>query len=172
MQIRFVVRGADKVQAFLREVPRGTVRIALRAITEYLIGDGRHGLKHYPPYRGVSRASAYGDASGDGAPPGYFSLRQFHYVMAHIKSGDITPGIENRTGAAAEAYGSCETNNGYGMTIYNQDRGAYYTQSDSGQANQPRLVGWRTVAQNVADNLAGAVRHARAAISIWLKERK
>jgi hypothetical protein len=167
--IRQPVRNIDKVQAFLREVPRGTVKPALNAIAVYLIGDERHGLRHSPPYKYVSRARAYGQVSD--APPGYFSWKQFRYVMAKIASGEITPGVPQRTGETGAAYGYHETNNGYGVTIDNPKTSAYYTQHDTGQARQPALVGWRKVSKNIQDNIKGALHNGMLAINRWLKEK-
>ena len=50
MPVSMKVRGMEQVEAMLAELPKGTKRIAVQATTDYLIGDERHGLKHYPPY--------------------------------------------------------------------------------------------------------------------------
>ena len=155
------VRGVEKVQAFLASIPRGAMKIALTAVTEYIIGDASHGLKHNDPYRYVTRAAAYGQT--------FVSPQQRGYVMAKIRSGEIVPGQENRTGRTSDSYGYTETNNGYGMTILNPTAGAYYTRSDSGQAAQPEMVGWRKAAQVIADNINGAMRSAQARVNEWLK---
>lgn len=52
--INIRIRGLDEVQAFLKTVPRGTIRPAMEAITEYIRGPlpgATHGLVHYPPYK-------------------------------------------------------------------------------------------------------------------------
>lgn len=167
--IRYVVRGVEKVQTFLRSVPRGTIRTAIIGITEYLIGNEQHGLKHEAPYKTVSRAQAYGKVSD--APAGYFSWAQFRYVMARMSEGSMTPG-NNRTHETSEGYGYTETNGGYGASITNSTEGAYYTQSDTGQAAQPALVGWRKVSKNIADNIQGAMRHATALINEWIRRNR
>jgi hypothetical protein len=163
MNIRFQVRGIEKVKAYLKTVPYGTVRVAVRAIGTYLIGDGSHGLSHPDPYKYVSRKSAYGVT--------FFSEAQRRYVMAAIKRGDITPGQENRTGASTSAWRMVETNGGYGMSLRNPTQGAYYTRDNEGQARQPAKVGWRKVVTVVAANIAGAMRHANAEVKRWLKSK-
>jgi hypothetical protein len=161
MDIRFNVRGVDKVQAYLKSLPRGVLRVALKAIGTYIIGDGSHGLSHPDPYRYVSRKRAYGKT--------FQSDAQRRYVMAKIRSGEITPGTPNRTGMSTSAWTMRETNNGYGLSLRNPTPGAYYTRSDSGQARQPGLVGWRKVSKVVADNIKGALRHANAAVAAFLR---
>jgi len=46
------MRGNDKVEAMLKGLPHGTKKVALPAISEYIVGNDAHGLKHYPPKRG------------------------------------------------------------------------------------------------------------------------
>lgn len=164
MQTRFIVRNQEQVQAFLRSLPKGVLRPALKAMSNYFIGDDRHGLKHSDPYKYVTRKSAYGFT--------FHSDKQRRYVMAMIRSGEIKPGTPNRTGTSAAAWTARETNSGYGYTLENPTRGAYFTRSDRGQAAQPAKVGWRKVSKVIADNLKGALRAARAAIKKWIDENK
>jgi hypothetical protein len=57
------------------------------------------------------------------------------------------------------------------MQIVNPERGAYYTRDDEGQARLNALAGWRKTMTVVSTNIAGAMRHANAAVSQWLKQR-
>lgn len=49
MNINFKMRNLEQVQKKLKNLPNGAKKIVLPAISEYLIGDDRHGLRHYPP---------------------------------------------------------------------------------------------------------------------------
>lgn len=164
------VRGLQEVEAFLKSLPRGVMKVALGAIATYLIGDERHGLRHYEPYKYVSRASAYGKVSD--APPGYFNWAQFFKVRGMIQRGEITPGKPNRTGKAADSWGYSESRGGYGVSILNADPGAYYTRDDKGQARQPAKVGWRKTAVVIASNMAGAMRSAMAEVHRWIEGKR
>lgn len=173
MNVSFRVRNAEKIQKYLQTVKRGLLRVALNAVTEYIIGDERHGLRHDDPYKYVSRKSAYGDVSKDGAPAGYFSWAQFRFVMAKIASGEIVPGQrKNSPTQSSQAWSYRTTDNGYISIIENDAPSTYWIRSDEGQARQPARVGWRKVAQVVADNTAGAIRHARAAVAEFLRKNK
>lgn len=161
--IKFKVRGVEEVQAFLKTVPRGALRVALSAMAEWFIGTPQRGLKHYQPYKYVTRAQAYGQT--------FKSDRQRRYIMAMISEGKIDPGVPHRTGNTQRGWYANETNNGYGMNIENEQKGAYYTRDDSGQARLNALAGWRKISDIISTNIAGAIRHANAAIGNWLRKK-
>ena len=165
MNIRFKVRGDEKVQAFLKSLPRGTMRTALDAIAQWLIGDSQKGLMHPEPYKYVSRKSAYGFA--------FFTDKQRRWFFWALGEGIINPGQNNRTGNSTGAwtYKPTETNKGYSYVLMNDTPGAYYTRSDKGQARQPAKVGWLKVSAVVAKNMAGALRAARAAVKLYLQSK-
>ena len=162
MKTNFVIRNDKEVSAFLKTLPRGTIRIALKAMADYFLGDERHGLRHNESYKYVSRKRAYGVT--------FFSDKQRRYVMAKIKSGEIKPGQSNRSGATSAAWTAKETKGGYGYTLQNPSRGAYFTRSDKGQARQPAMVGWRKVLKVVQDNMKGAIRSAMAKVKEWIRQ--
>lgn len=164
MQLKVTVRNLESVQTFLRTVPRGGVKIALRAFVEYIIGDARHGLKHDEPYKFASRARAYGKVSD--APEGYFSWKQFRYVAA-ITKGFTQFGRKHSPTTASESYGARETRNGYGMTIEGNES-AYWTRV--AQPQQLKNVGWRSLMSVIQSNTKGGIRHAIASINRHFKE--
>ncbi len=180
MPIKITMRGIEAVQEYLKTVPRGALKDALAAFTEYIVGNERHGLKHADPYKFVPRSKAYPDApyapsefkKGSGiysmSPQGYYSWAQFHKV------GMLTNWFTTsytRTGDSTGAWTFKPTKGGYGYTISNPTDGAYYTQSDTGQARQLQMVGWRKVAKNIEDNLKGAMRSANAAVKKRLSKK-
>ena len=161
MNVRFKPRNVKKVQEYMRTVPRGALRVGLTAITEYIIGNEQHGLKHSEPYKYVSRKAAYGVS--------FFTDKQRRWFWAN--GGPDMIG-NNRTGKGANAWSYVETNRGYGTTITNPEPSAFFTRDERGQARQPAAVGWRKVSKVVADNMAGAMRSANAAIKKHLENKK
>jgi hypothetical protein len=143
----------------LREV----VKVAGNAIAEYLLGDTSHGLRHEPPYRTVSHTRAYGEP--------FSSPRQQHWFFAAKARGEIHPGQDNRTHDLANAWELKETSDTK-WTLANNNKAApfAYGKPLAGQARQLGLVGWRWVGEIVSSNMAGAIRHANAAIKEWLRE--
>ena len=161
MQIKYVVRNNEAIQKFIRRVvPYGAVKVALEAIAEYLLGDESHGLRHAPAYKYVTRKKAYGQT--------FSSDKQRRRFWAN--GGPAMIG-NHRTGATQEGWKAKPTNNGYGFTLTNSAPGAYWTMSDRGQANQPRLAGWRKASEVVASNLAGAMRAGRAAVAALIRNK-
>jgi hypothetical protein len=49
LNVFFRVRGNEQVEAMLKELPKGTKRIAVLAVADYIKGDKTHGLTYYPP---------------------------------------------------------------------------------------------------------------------------
>jgi hypothetical protein len=168
MQINFNIRGLEAVKAFIRSIPRGAVRVGLKAFTEYIIGNSQHGLRHEEPYKFVSRAQAYGKVSD--APAGYFSWAQFRYVAA--KTDGFTNFPSYRPAQSSSSWTAKESNGGYTMTITNPAPSAYWQRDNEGQARQLGLVGWRKVIAVVADNYQGAIRSAVAAVKRFIEENK
>ena len=174
MNIRFNIKGVEQARSYLLEITNIVPHVAINAIAEYL----KQKLATPSPYKYASRARAYGStgakfANGNPVPDGYFSAKQFRYVMARIADGMITPGTENRTGASAKAWTykpiPAGQTTGY---ILNASAGAYYTMSDVGQARQPANVGWLKSSMVIAANIKGAFDAAIAAVKIYLQSKK
>jgi hypothetical protein len=136
----------------------------VKAAAEYLLGNDQRGLRHYTPYKFVSRASAYGKPSD--APAGYFSWKQFRYVMAMLHGG----GGGGRTGKLKDGWATKGQGGGFGMSVYNSVDYATYVMGDAGQARQPAKVGWRKLMAVVNSNLNGMMRAASQAVGRWIKE--
>jgi hypothetical protein len=159
MQVKIVARGIKEFQDYLkRAVPRGAVKVAIAALGEYLIGTPGKALRHYDPYKYVSRKRAYGQT--------FKSEKQRRWFWAN--GGPDMIG-NHRSGETANAWTAKQTNSGYGLTLENPSEGAKYIWSDK-QAAQPAMVGHRTAREKIASNMAGAIRHARAAVSAFLKK--
>lgn len=163
MNVNFKVRGIEAVQSFLASVPRGAVRVALEAFTEYVIGNDARGLKHNEPYKYVSRKAAYGVT--------FFTPKQRRFFFWALREGKIDPGSGARTGKTSAAWKAVPSANGYQMKITNDTPGAYYTRDDKGQARQPAKVGWRKVTAVLVANYQGGLRAAVAAVNKYLKEK-
>lgn len=174
MQINFRIRGVEAVQSFLRAIPRGAVRVALQAFSEYIVGNEQHGLRHAEPYKYASRADAYGSTgatfeNGKPVPDGYFSAKQFRYVAWKTKG--FTDLGDKRTGKSTAAWKAEPRNDGYRYSLTNNEPGGYYTRHETRQARQLGNVGWRKVSQVVADNYLGGIRSAVAAVKKFLAQK-
>ena len=178
MNVKFKIRNVERVKKYLENVPKGTVRVALIAISEWLIGDSQSGLRHPEPYKFVSRKSAYGKTgatfeNGKPVPAGYFSAKQFRYVMWKISTGDIKPGQNNRTGESENAWHFTPQEKGktYVYKLQNDTPGGFWTRDDKRQARQLGKVGWWKVSEVVKKNMTGALKAARQAVNNFLKSK-
>lgn len=152
----FRVRGLAELQKFLKDVPVKARRAATEAAADYLIGDGRRGLRHYPAYKWIRRRRAYPEVKG------WFSEKQRRFVMARIRSGRIDPGYPHRTGRLQRGW--VKKGSGYKIMIENQEPYAAVVMGDNTQARQPKLVGWRTVGEVVESNTDGMRQAAARAV--------
>jgi len=166
MNISFKVRNLEKVKKYIASLPRGVTFVALKAISDWLVGDSQSGLRHPEPYKYVSRKSAYGFT--------FFSDKQRRWFFWALHSGKINPGQNNRTGKSTEAwtYTPQEKGKNYSFRLVNDTAGGYWTRHDKRQARQLGKVGWWTVAKVVAKNLPAAIRAGRAAVKKYLSSKK
>jgi hypothetical protein len=171
--ISLSVRGVEQLHKFFAELSPALRKILIPPIAEYLIGDESHGLKHLVRYKYVSRKAAYPNISfrtkAGNTIVGYKNLAQFQAVHAGMRNGSINPGQDNRTGATQAGWAYKLQGGGYGASIYNSTKGAYYVQGDSSQARQPAMVGHRKVSDVISTNIKGAIRAAEQAFSRWVK---
>lgn len=152
MKVR--MSGVEEIQAFIKRlVPRGMKKAAMFAVAEYIIGNDSHGLRHEPGYKYVTRKSAYGFT--------WFTERQRRWFWAN--GGPDMIG-NNRTGAIKDGWDFTDQGGWDRVQLMNNAPGVQWVMGDK-QARQPAKVGWRKAADVVQSNLAGALRHARAAVN-------
>ena len=157
MNVKFGIRGVDKVKEFMASLPRGIKHAAMVAMSEYIIGDDRHGLKYYParvkhdknnPYQWQSekqrRAFFATDGFGSGIPTKRTDTLKNAWTMTTQDSNWTMVKIVNESGYAGFVQGN------------NQQRGHA---SDK----------WRKFAQVVTDNLNGAFQKAMVSVNDFLK---
>ena len=155
--VRYEVRGLDELEAFLKRMPHGTRGVAAESSTEYILGDDRHGAKHYPPYKRVTRKRAYGKT--------FQSDRQRRWFFANLNDGSLKIPYTrtNKLRDNWEIIGSK-----YNPVIRNRLSYAKHVVGDGTQSKMSKLIGWRTLSQIVDDNVRGAMRAANAAVQKWI----
>jgi len=156
--IKLDIRGVEEVQAFLRTVPRGTIRAAIDAMSDYFLGNEQRGLRHSPP-----RVQ-----HGPGNPYKWQSEKQRRAYFATDGFGGGIP--YKRTGNMANKWEKKSTNDGYRMSLVNKSPYSIFVQGDRQQQGHAADK-WRKVAAIIGTNLNGAMRAANQAVERWLKER-
>lgn len=158
MQVSF--KGLDEIRAKTAQVQAGAVKQLLNFVSAVAYSK----VRQYPPYQYASRKDAYGMQAGG---EGWFSDKQRRYVMAKIASGEITPGVPNRTDATANAWQTTVTES-YSM-LYNESQGAKYTMGDATQARQPALAGWSKLQAWWVENKPAVMTDANKMFDNWVK---
>lgn len=155
----------EELGARIAELPRLIRRPALRVISDFMLKR----FKLYPRYKYKSRAGAYGYTgatfeNGKPVPPGYFSAKQFRYVMAKIADGTIQPGSPHRTMDLKNAWRVDESNRLDAMALVNDDPAAVFAYSPDYQARQLEQVGWQNTDIMAEENLPDAMLE----LEVWI----
>ena len=151
----------EKLSNFIAGVPAGVKRITWKTLGLYFLGNGSHGLGHYPPNRYVSRQQA-----------GYTTSQaqmRFFFATGILENvgGQVVLNRYERTGYGGESWVMKSNDNS--LSLSNDRVGWTYVEGPN-QANQPRLVGWRKAIDIVISNMNGAIRSAQQAVNKWLAE--
>lgn len=157
--LNFKPRGLSEFSEYISGLARNLRGIVVEAVSDWLIGNGQRGLKHYTPYRHITRKAAYGQT--------FKSDKQRRFVMAMIAEGRIDPGAPHRTGRMQRAW--VKTGRLTTTRIINAEEHTPFVMGTGTQARLNAKVGWRDVASVIASNMAGAIRHAEAKIREWKK---
>lgn len=172
--IHISIRGVEKWIRFINEVPIGAKSRAMLAFVKYIIGKPVAGLKHYVPYRYVSRAQGfphlrYTTVTGK-IVIGYKSARQHRFVMASIAKGAILPKFPRRLGTMQSGwtYGGEWTH----LYIYNPVQYTRWVMGDFTQTKMHGIIGWQRTMVIVRERWAGAIAEARLAVQNWTNTNK
>lgn len=142
------------------EAPRMSRGRMTKAAAVYLIGNGSHGLMHYPAYKYITRKRAYGKT--------FASDAQRRFVMAGIRSGKIDPGYPHRTGILQRGW--YVSSDGTKTSVKN-DAPHGDVVMGLGQARLNGLVGWRIYTKVIEDNINGMVRAANTELRAYYTEK-
>jgi len=156
--ISFKVRGLEEVERFLKALPRGTMRAAIKAFSEYILGNEQHGLRHYVPEKRVTRTQAYGRP--------FQTDKQRRWFFANLKSGELKIPYQ-RTGKLRDNW--VLQGNEYQKNIKNKLPYAPYVMGIAGQSRMSRKIGWKSWIEVVQNNMKGAMRAANQAVARWIK---
>lgn len=157
--IGFNMRGQEDVNKFLKSLPHGTMRVAVAAFTEYILGNNNHGLKYNPPQKKVTRIQAYGES--------FVSDKQRRWFFANLNDGtlDIPSARTGKLSEGWKIYGS-----DYQKKIVNKVPYSPYVQGFT-QSRMSKLGGWHPWPEVITSNMKGAMQAARQAVNRWLKTR-
>jgi len=160
MNIKYRVAGVEEVTAWIKSLPRGVKAAGMRAISEYIIGDERHGLRHDVSYRYISRKQAY-------PPTGWQSDKQRRYVMWAIKSGVIKIGRKHDPTHYSKSWNWKQENSQWDRTDITGK-----LPFDRFPSRHNILGGWRHYMDVISTNMVGAMQAGQRAVNKLLKGEK
>lgn len=151
--ISFKVRGLEEVQAFLKSLPRGTMKVAIAAMSEYILGDDTHGLRHYPPRRSHGAGNPYRWQS-EKQRRAFFATKGFGKGIPSRRSYELSRGWQQSVDP-------------YRKTLFNRVPYAKYVMGNQQQKGHT-TDGWRKIGKVITDNVKGGMLRARQAVAKWI----
>jgi hypothetical protein len=151
--ISFKVRGLEEVQAFLKALPRGSMRSAIKAFSEYILGDDTHGLRHYPPRRSHGAGNPYRWQS-EKQRRAFFATKGFGKGIPSRRSYELSRGWQQSVDP-------------YRKTLFNRVPYAKYVMGNQQQIGHT-TDGWRKIGKVITDNVKGGMLRARQAVAKWI----
>ena len=141
MPLKIEILNYKEIEAKLNKLPIEVADHCMTEVQDYMLNVMK---SDQPPEVYVSRKAAYGQS--------FFSDKQRKWYWAQVSDGILTPGVhKKRTGEMSRGWHKVRT----GLTGYieNRVKGAAYVYGDKSQANQPALVGWKKITQQIMDRL-------------------
>jgi hypothetical protein len=151
--ISFKVRGLEEVERFLKELPRGTMKVAIAAMSEYILGDDTHGLRHYPPRRSHGAGNPYRWQS-EKQRRAFFATKGFGKGIPSRRSYELSRGWQQSVDP-------------YRKTLFNRVPYAKYVMGNQQQKGHT-TDGWRKIGKVITDNVKGGMLRARQAVAKWI----
>lgn len=156
MQIKFSVRNVEKIKAYLASLPRGVKIAAMKAFSEYIIGNEHHGLKHEPSQKQHDESNPYQ----------WQTEKQRKAFFASDGFSQRIPTVRTHEGVNSWTTENQDSN----WTQVKITGGNVFVQGDYQQRGHT-IDGWRKYAEIVRMNTTGAMRAAMAAVGRLLNKK-
>ena len=144
------ILGVKELQVKLNKLPTEVADEAIGKVQDYMLDVMKN---DQPPEVYVSRKAAYGKSWFGEVDPILGTTRQQRWYWAAVGRGELEPGVHKKRTGQMRA-GWHKVRSGIFGYIENRVKGAAYVYGDTSQANQPALVGWKRVIQQIMDREA------------------
>lgn len=149
------IAGIEGIQASLKHLPPEAQEAVTDDVSTYLINV----LKLYPPYRYVSRRSAYGFP--------FFTDKQRRWFFWALGTGELKIG-NTRTQTLAKGWK--KIGSGANVIVANETPYAAFVMGEGEQSRHEAKVGWKTLDTVVSERASRIIEIADAAIKKALKK--
>ena len=150
MPLKIDLLGLKELEAKLNKLPVEVADKALGDVQDYMLNVMK---SDQPPEVYVSRKEAYGKSWFGEVDPQKGTTKQQRWYWAAVGRGELTPGVHKKR-TQEMSRGWHKVRSGLFGYIENRVKGAAYVYGDTSQANQPALVGWKRIIQQVMDREA------------------
>ena len=158
------ITGIPPLQAMLTKFPPEIQDMVTPDLSEYVADT----MRAYPTKKKVSRAEAYGQVShelnryGMMVPPGFFSWRQYYFVILGFKEGRLTDPY-TRTQTLARAWRVLGEDRN--AIVVNETPYAKYVQGPGEQSRHEIKGGWKDIDAVVKAHQQTLLKRAARAIN-------
>jgi hypothetical protein len=130
------VSGIPEVQKMLASLPPAVQDAVVEDTADYLLNV----LRTNPPEKRVTRKEAYGVT--------FFSDKQRRFFFAALADGRINVPYQRTQG---QSKGWRKIGNGKNAMVVNETPGVIFTRDDERQSRLSKLIGWKTVSEEIRD---------------------
>lgn len=163
--IGFDVKGIPELNKALQLLPPQVRDVVADDVLKYMLKIEQE----QPSKKSVSRKEAYPGASFQTSTGktviGYVSQKQFNFVMSLVAGGKVpysrTQGLRNSWQIVGK---------GVESILVSDASGAEFVKGDQTQANQLKLVGWKTIGTDVKERMGRILEIANAAANKAIKK--
>lgn len=152
------IQGIDELNAKLNDLPIEAQDAGVEAGLEYI----QNVARGYEPYKFVTRKAAYGVS--------FFTEKQRRWFFAALRSGEINPGVKNRTQALSKHW-----------KIHGEGRKAFlandlpyagYVMGKDDQSRHEAAVGWVTIEDRIKKHMGKLIEKFDAGVKKAIKKLK
>lgn len=162
-------QGIPEVSKMLETVADEVADPVIEASADYLVNI----FQAYPPYMHVPRRQAFPDAiittPKGKRVVGYFSWKQFQFVMINIAEGNITPGRPHRTQLFRRGWK--KVGKGKNLIIANEVPYGPFLKDPGEQSRMMIMEGWQDIETEAKDHQGRMMEKAEASLKKELKKR-
>jgi hypothetical protein len=149
------VQGIEDVKKLMKNLPPAVQDQVVDDVSEYMLKV----MRLNPPEKRVKRKTAYGVT--------FFTERQRRFFFAALRDGRINVPY-NRT--QGQSRGWKIIGKGKDALVVNETPGVLFTRDNDRQARLNKLVGWKTVAEEISTRAERIMEIANAAVKQALRK--
>jgi hypothetical protein len=151
------VQGIDQVDKLLKSIPPDAQDAVVDDVSQYMV----RSLRLNPPEKRVKRKAAYGET--------FFTDKQRRFFFAALADGRINVPYDR---TQQQSNGWEIIGKGKNAIVANQVPSVIFTRDNERQSRLSKLIGWKTVGDEIKDRMDKILYTANEAVKRVLKKAK